>query len=133
MGSGTEGRGMTAILRHKARAKAIRTGEMKIGSCVYKTVSGVKPSKPFSLNLRRLREIELIIETRYGKFIPETDDADTIIEVAAYALNAYCRTAGKDMNTVLGNWCHRWCPWVLPVAADVLRPILQRVEPMGRT
>jgi hypothetical protein len=118
-------------LAHQARRKAIRAGEIKIGECVVATATvREKKGREAWFPKIHLREIEKVITSRYGQFIPETDDAYLIIEVAAYALNAYCRANGKDIDQVLDNWCSRWCPWALTRAAEILRPILSKVQLM---
>lgn len=70
---------------------------------------------PFSLELLRLREIELVIKARHGSALPQTDDADIYIRAAALSLTA------QDMH----DWCRKWAPWasaqlVTSIIAEVL-------------
>ncbi|TPK16681.1 hypothetical protein FJ872_17930 [Mesorhizobium sp. B2-5-9] len=106
----------------KARLLANRTGKMKVGRCIL--ADKPKPTAPFMITNARLRELERVITTRYGAVLPETDDADLFIEVAAYSLNAHCLTIGADLDKVLADWCHRWAPWALQRAGTIIRPIL---------
>ncbi|TJV42389.1 MAG: hypothetical protein E5Y02_14740 [Mesorhizobium sp.] len=109
----------------KARHRANRTGKMKVGRCVL--ADKPKPTAPFMVTNARLRELERVIATRYGTMLPETDDADLFIEVAAYSLNAHCLIVGADLDKVLTDWCHRWAPWALRRAGTIIRPILNRL------
>ncbi|MBD0416525.1 hypothetical protein [Oryzicola mucosus] len=92
----------------------------------------------FRKQIKRLREIETIIEARYGGLVPETDDADAFIRAAAFAINGHCwwlmheasghggaTGAVPDVETSLRGWCARFAPWSLPRAAEILRPILR--------
>lgn len=106
----------------KARHRANRTGKMKVGRCIL--ADKPRSTAPFQLNNARVRELERIITSRYGAMLPETDDADLFIEVAAYSLNAHCLTIGADLDKVLADWCHRWAPWALQRAGTIIRPIL---------
>ncbi|RWG60476.1 MAG: hypothetical protein EOQ64_01475 [Mesorhizobium sp.] len=109
----------------KARFRANRTGKMKVGRCIL--AEKPRPSAPFQVTSLRLRELERIITNRFGVVLPETDDADIFIEVAAYALNARCHQDGLDLDPVLTGWCARWAPWALPRAGTVIRPILNKL------
>ena len=51
----------------------------------------------FSLELLRLREVELVMKARHGSVLPETDHADLYIRAAALSL------AGQDMYAGAGN------------------------------
>ena len=111
----------------KASLKTVRqgaagSGRMKLGRCVFS--ERPKNSAPFSQGLGRLWELEKIIRARHNGAVPETDDADAYIRVAAFALNAHCRTVRADFEHALRGWCHRWAPWSLSRAGDVIRPIL---------
>lgn len=106
----------------KARHRANRTGKLKVGRCIL--ADKPKPTGPFQINNARVRELERIITSRYGVVLPETDDADLFIEVAAYSLNAHCQSKGLDLDKVLADWCHRWAPWALQRAGTIVRPIL---------
>ena len=81
--------------------------------------------KPANKHLIRLREIERIIKNRHGQFIPETDDADAYFLAAAHSLNAML---GDSAEMALRAWIRRYAPWALPRAADVIRPVLYKVE-----
>lgn len=111
-----------------ARLKKHRTGKVKLGKCILSSRANFETKSPFSVNVLRLREIEQLIVARHGQIIPETDDADLFIKAAAYALNAHCRQKHLDFEVALRGWCSRWCPWVLPQAATVLRPILHALR-----
>ncbi|MCO6052345.1 hypothetical protein NGM99_21380 [Mesorhizobium sp. RP14(2022)] len=72
-----------------------------------------------------MREIEKVIRSRHGYYIPETDDADIYIKAAALSLSA------QDMI----GWTQRWAPWateaiVLAVLAD-LRPRRRMISAEG--
>lgn len=110
-----------ALSRHRAN----RTGKMKVGRCIL--AEKPKGSAPFQVTNLRLRELERVIKSRYGAILPETDDADLFIEVAAYSLNAHCLSVGADLDKVLADWCHRWAPWALHRAGTIIRPILNQL------
>lgn len=82
---------------------------------------------PFQVTSLRLRELERVITNRLGVIIPETDDGDIFIEVAAYALNAHCYRNGLDLDAALTGWCSRWAPWALQRAGTIIRPILNKL------
>ncbi|TGT42829.1 hypothetical protein [Mesorhizobium sp. M8A.F.Ca.ET.165.01.1.1] len=98
---------------------------MKVGRCIL--ADKPKPTAPFQITNARLRELERVITSRYGAVLPETDDADLFIEVAAYSLNAHCLSNVLDLDEVLANWCHRWAPWALLRAGTIIRPILNKL------
>lgn len=107
------------------RREGILTGKVRLGGIITHDVSRRDAERhEFSVHLKRLREIELIIRVRHGSEIPDTDDADLYIGAAAYALNAHCRARGGDLDLLLAGWCSRWAPWALPRAGTVIRPIL---------
>ncbi|HEV2898862.1 MAG TPA: hypothetical protein VGX71_13700 [Pseudaminobacter sp.] len=107
----------------KTRAKFNRVGRKALGRCVF-AERGRHNKGAYSNHLQRLREIELIITSRYGKTVPETDDADAFIRAAAFSINARCRITGDDFDKALDGWCSRWAPWALPKAGTILRPIM---------
>lgn len=113
---------MSLATAAKARHRANRTGKMKVGRCIL--ADKPRQTAPFMLNNARLRELERVITSRYGVILPETDDADLFIEVAAYSLNAHCHQTGADLDKVLADWCRRWAPWALQRAGTIIRPIL---------
>ncbi|WP_202360839.1 hypothetical protein [Mesorhizobium sp. 131-3-5] len=86
-----------------------------------------KKGRAFSLPLAQLREIEKIISSRYGQFVPETDDADVFIKAAFYAVNDHCHKVEADFEESARGWCARWAPWALPQAGSVIRPILNEM------
>lgn len=111
-----------------ARLKKHRTGKVKLGRCILSSRADAETKSPFSVNVLRLREIEQLISSRLGQIIPETDDADLYIKAAAYALNAHCQSRNLDFEVALRGWCSRWCPWALPQAATILRPIMHALR-----
>lgn len=70
-----------------------------IGKCVWK--EKLVKANSFSVHILRLREIEWVIASRYGQFLPQADIATSFIRAAALALS------GQDMF----EWCKRWAPW----------------------
>lgn len=119
--------------RQQIKNEAARTGQLKAGKCILKERKLNKPKLPFSHALMALKDLETVIEHRFGVILPNTLEARQFIEVAAYSLNARLRELKVgDLDLQLAGWCHRWCPWVLPLAADVIRPILRKVETRNR-
>lgn len=110
-----------------ARYEGNRTGKRKVGRCVLQTRAEGNFRKSFSLNNLRLREIEQLIKARHGRIVPENDD-DAYIVAAAHALNPICREAHESLDVALDGWCHRWMPWALPRAAELIRPALLQVQ-----
>lgn len=106
----------------RASNEGHRTGKKRVGRAVLAERS--KRKNDFLLPLLRQREIEKVIKSRCGKFVPETDDADAFIRAAAFAINAHCRAKALDLDEALDGWCRKWAPWVLPKAGTILRPIL---------
>lgn len=75
----------------------------------------------------RVREIERIIQARYGA-IPDTDDADVILEPVACAYAQILRTRHgraefKLLIDRVGLWCDRWAP---EVSIKVQRAVCSR-------
>jgi len=105
--------------RYEAR-KAGRAA--KFGRVIIADLVGRVPGK-FSIHLLRMREIEKVITSRYGREVPETDDP-SIIEAVAYAINAHCQKVGGDFPDALRNWCAVWAPWANARAGEIIRPIL---------
>ena len=84
----------------------------------------------YNVRIGRLREIEAVIKSRHGPIIPETDDGDLYIRAAAYALNAYCYASDEpeQFPERLRGWCHRFAPWALRRAAEIIGPILRDLQ-----
>lgn len=102
--------------RKKSPQRLVHEGrkadKIKIGNVVFMERPGRQCSpSPARANFR-LREIERIIEHRYGDMIPETDDADLLIIPAAYAINVKSLEKGIDFLKAFQDWCGEWCPWV---------------------
>ena len=76
-----------------------------------KTILAEAPSRsnrPYELGKHRLREIEKVIRSRHGVFVP--DPCDT--EDRGFCL-AYVRCAAKaGTKQNMKDWCARWAPWV---------------------
>ncbi len=84
-----------------------------IGKCVWK--EKLVKTNSFSVRILRLREIERVISSRYGQFLPRTDVATSFIRAAALALSR------QDMF----EWCKRWAPWTL---AEAIEAIIEETE-----
>lgn len=80
-------------------AQARRTGQLKIGGLIL--AERAKSTWIFRLEIKRLREIEAIIELRHGRFV-DTDDGYSYAEAVALSL------AGQDLTA----WCRYWTPLV---------------------
>lgn len=101
-----------------------RSGKKTLGNCVFADLKEFRRTdSDFSRHKLRLREIENVVVSRYGRTIPETDDP-SIVEAAAFALNAHCYVTGDDLERRLRDWCSMWAPWANIRAGDIIRPIL---------
>ncbi|MER8553618.1 hypothetical protein NKH37_15755 [Mesorhizobium sp. M1217] len=76
--------------------------------------------------LLRMREIEQVVQMRFGKLIPEEIDADPFILIVAHAANALKRPS--DLKSVLAGWCARFAPHLMPDFDHVFEPVRMRIE-----
>lgn len=79
--------------------------------------------RPYCAATHRLREIEAVIEARYGPVLPEIDD-DAFIVAAAHCLQAI---DPNGLDESLDGWCARWAPWALARAGEMIAPSLRSV------
>jgi hypothetical protein len=69
----------------------------------------------------RVREIERIIETRWG-LIPDTDDATHTIRLVAQHMRLFAK---KPLAGILIHWCRRWAPHM---PAKIIRGLAWQVQ-----
>ena len=91
-----------------------------------------KHKKPYDRTVHRLREIERIIQYRYG-VLPDTDDVDIFLnQVACCQLQMRRKKLGQlpefdELVERLGLWCERWAPQAsILQCRDAAREALRR-------
>lgn len=95
-------------IKHRARRKALSSGQAMLGKCLLGTVNRPRDWKA-SLSLMRLREIEKIIRLRHGAVIPDPEDTDDVDLCIGY-IRAAALSAPQQK---LSDWCARFAPWAL--------------------
>ncbi|PBB77890.1 hypothetical protein CK218_27695 [Mesorhizobium sp. WSM3879] len=82
---------------------------LMLGDVILKEKPAHKTTKPFSIQLLRLREVEKVIKDRHGGMIPDPEDTDDRETCLNYVKAAAFSPSAQDMF----NWCRKWAPWVL--------------------
>jgi hypothetical protein len=68
-----------------------------------------KEAHPYRPAIHRQREIESIIQRRYGRFLPE-NDGDEFFVAMVHAIQA---SGSQDVLADIRSWCFRWAEWAL--------------------
>jgi hypothetical protein len=77
---------------------------------------GEKPDKNRLITLIRLRELERVFQSRYGRFLPDDDAGMDDLLVAAHHI-AFLR---GDVVKHIVAWARAWAPWLPPDKAEQL-------------
>jgi hypothetical protein len=90
------------------RYRQHRSGKITVGAAILSEKPLRFSGKP-ALGIIRLREIELVLKSRYGQFVPESDD-DSIFRAVALS------GSGQDLR----QWWAAKAPWALDRADELL-------------
>ncbi|WP_256750307.1 hypothetical protein [Mesorhizobium sp. Mes31] len=108
-----------------AGRKARKTGVHTVGNVVV-AESSRSQKQPYNRALHRMREIEALVELRFGKTLPERVDHTPYLSAIGYCANVM--DEGNALGEVLHGWCARFAPHLLVAFDDVLEPIRRQIE-----
>jgi hypothetical protein len=75
-----------------------------------------KPDHARLITLIRMRELERIFQSRYGRFLPDDDSGRDDLNLIAH----HIAHLGGDVVAHVRGWAKAWAPWLLDTEAVVL-------------
>jgi hypothetical protein len=109
--------------RHREVARRYTWHTYKRGKTLPSRIGPDRTGSSKLMTRVRLRELERLFSSRYGKFLPDSDDGRNALEIAAH----HIAHMGPDAERHIRDWARVWAPW-MPAKrlAQLTRSVLLR-------